>query len=132
MTMTEVRRYVLSRLKGEHKTRLLTVSALLWGYLRSGVLGIAGVARGIWGVTSTRHSIKRVWRFACNPNTDPHVVMAALLREAECLGRPMVVAIDWVELRGGMRALVAALCLGKGRALPVAWTVVHAGKFFRS
>jgi len=132
MTMTEVRRYVLSRLKGEHKTRLLTVSALLWGYLRSGVLGIAGVARGIWGVTSTRHSIKRVWRFACNPNTDPHVVMAALLREAECLGRPMVVAIDWVELRGGMRALVAGLCLGKGRALPVAWTVVHAGKFFRS
>jgi len=132
MTMTDVRRFALSRLRGEHKTRLLAISALLWGYLGSGALGIAAIARGIRSATSTRHSIKRVWRFLRNVNTDPHVVMAALVREAECLGRPMVIAIDWVELRGGMRALVAGLCLGKGRALPVAWTVVHVSRFFRS
>jgi len=57
--------------------------------------------------------------------------MAALVRETECLGRPMVVALDWVELRGSMRALAASLCLGKGRALPIAWTVVHANNSHR-
>jgi hypothetical protein len=132
MTMTEVRRFVLSRLRGDHKTRLLTLSALLWGYLKSGVLGVAAIARGVESDTSTRHSIKRVWRFLRNINTDPQVVMAALVKEAEALGCPMIVALDWVELRGGMRALVASLCIAKGRALPVAWTVVHANKFFRS
>ena len=131
MTRTDVCRFVLSRLRGDHKTRLLTISALLWGYLKSGVLGVAAIARGIDTKTHVRHSIKRVWRFLRNVNTDPQVVMAMLVREAETLGRPMIVALDWVELRGNMRALVASMCIGKGRALPLAWTVVYNNNFFR-
>ena len=132
MTMIEVRRFVLSRLRGDHKTRPIALSALLWGYLRFGVLGVAAIARGIQSATSRRHSIKRVWRSLRSVNTDPNVAVAALVREAEALGRPMVVALDWVELRGGMRALVAGLCAGRGRALPMAWTVMRANTFFRS
>ena len=132
MTMTDVRRYFLSRLKYDHKTRVLTLSALVWGYLQSGMLGVAAVARRVQSNTSVRHSIKRVDRFLGNVNTDPHVVMAMLIKEAEVLGRELVIALDWVELRGNMRALVAGLCIGKGRALPVAWTVVHVSRLRHS
>ena len=43
-----------------------------------------------------------------------------------------MVSLDWVELRRGFRALVASVCTRRGRALPVAWKVVHREKFRRS
>jgi hypothetical protein len=130
--MTEQTRWVFSRLRGVHRTRLKTISAVLWGFLSTTRLGVTAIANGISSLTSIRHSIKRVSRFLCNPNVDPTEAMRALCREAEALGKPMVVALDWVELRGGMRALVAGLCTGKGRALPLAWTVVKPSEFYRS
>lgn len=95
-------------------------------------LGVAAIARGISSPTAVRHSIKRVWRFLRNVNVDATSGMQVLCREAECLGRIMVVALDWVELRGGCRALVAGLCTKNGRALPLAWAVVNHQEFFRS
>lgn len=132
MTVTEVRRWVESRFRDEHKTRRKTISAVLWGFLSVNTLGVAAIARGIESATKVRHSIKRVWRFLRNVNVDPTSAMQALCREAESLGRVMVVAFDWVELRGGYRALVAGLSTKDGRALPLAWTVVDPAKFHRS
>lgn len=132
MTLTEVRRWTHSRFRPEHKTRRKTISAIVWGYLSVATLGVAAIARGISSSTAVRHSIKRVWRFLRNVNVDATSGMEVLCREAECLGRIMVVALDWVELRGGCRALVAGLCTKNGRALPLAWTVVNHQKFHRS
>ncbi len=132
MTRTDLCRWINSRFRGEHKTRLRTLSAVAWGFLNVTRLGVCAIAEGIDSLTSVRHSIKRVWRFLRNAGVDPTVTMQVLCREAEALGRPMVVALDWVELRGGMRALVAGLCAGGGRALPLAWAVVSPSKFYRS
>jgi hypothetical protein len=43
------------------------------------------------------------------PRFDPVVVQEALLRQAAELFRPPVLSLDWVELKGGCRALVALL-----------------------
>lgn len=72
MTMTEVRRWVESRFRDEHKTRRENISALLWGFLSVNTLGVAAIARGIKSTTRVRHSIKRVWRFLRNVNADAH------------------------------------------------------------
>lgn len=130
--MTDVSRWVKSRLRGDHKTRLKTISAILWGFLRATRLGVTAIAEGMEAVTCERYRIRRVWRFFRNVKSDPTPAMEALCREAASLGRRTVVALDWVELRGGCRALVAGMCTGKGRAMPLAWKVVKANEFPRS
>jgi len=112
-----------------HLTRLRTLSAVTFGFLEAARLGIAAIAEGISNATAVRHRIKRVDRFLGNDRFDATTVMAALAREANALFGRLVIAVDWVELRGGFRAIVAAACTGKGRALPIAWAVVHPRKF---
>ena len=124
MTMTDVRRWVCSRLRGEHATRLKTISGVLWGGLRSFRTSLASIARAMKSGTSVRHRIKRVWRLVSNTGFRAEVVMEALAREAEANEGMLAVALDWVELRNKCRALVAGLCRKDGRALPVAWKVI--------
>jgi len=66
MTVTEVRRWMHSRFRPEHKTRRKTISAILWGHLNAATLGVAAIPRGIRSSTAVRHSIKRVWRYLRN------------------------------------------------------------------
>ena len=129
MTMTQVRRWIFPRLRGLHKTRLKTISALVWGCLNAAALGVAAIGRGIAGRTSPRHSIKRVWRFFRNHRIKTEAVMAMLVRQAESFGGMLAVALDWVELRNRQRALVAGLCRNDGRAFPLSWTVVWNSRF---
>lgn len=129
MTPTQTSRWLHSRLRGMHLTRLRTLSAIVFGFLEAARLGIAAIAGGIKSSTAVRHRIKRVDRFLGNDRFDSTVVMTALAREANVLFGSLVIAVDWVELRGGFRAIVAAACTGRGRALPIAWAVVHPRKF---
>ncbi len=129
MTQTQTSRWLHSRLRGMHLTRLRTLSAVVIGFLEATRLGITAIAGGMRSTTAVRHRIKRVDRFLGNDRFDSTVVMAALAREADALFGELVIALDWVELRGGFRAIVAAVCTGRGRALPIAWAVVHPRKF---
>jgi hypothetical protein len=133
MLTSDVNRWVFSSLKGVHKKRLSTISAVVWAFLSVVRLGIAALGRALGGPAKARHNIKRVWRLIANPRFDPVVVQEALLLQAAELFRPLVLSLDWVELKGGCRALVAAVCLRRhGRALPVAWVVVKPRCFRRS
>ena len=129
MTLTEVCRWIFPRLGDQHKTQVKNISAMVWAHLRRAVLGVAAIGRGIVSSTTPRHSIKRVWRFLRNHRIRADAVMQVLVRQAESFGGMLVVALDWVELRNRQRALVASVCTGKGRALPLAWTVVWDSKF---
>ncbi len=97
MTRTETSRRPFSRSRGEHTTRLRTVSAVVWGFLSTARLGVAAIGEGIDSLTHVRHRIKQVWRFLRNASVDPAVAIRTLCREAEALGRPMVAALDWPE-----------------------------------
>jgi len=132
MLARDVRRMVFGRLRGVHKKRLRTISAAVLGFLKVPRLGIAALGRALEGPALPRHRIKRVWRLVANPRFDTAVIQEALLRQAAELFRPLVLSLDWVELRDGCRALVAAVSAGHRRAIPVAWVVVQPRRFRRS
>jgi hypothetical protein len=132
MSPQNVSNWVCTCLKGEHAKRLQAISAVVWGFLSASRLTLAELGRHLPRTARLRHQIKRVWRLIANSRFEPQVVMAGLSREAAARFKPLVVALDWVELRGGCRALVAAVCLRRGRALPIAWAVVRPAEFRRS
>jgi hypothetical protein len=132
MLPRDVNRWILSRFKGTHKKRLYTLSAVVWAFLSSSRMSLASLGRALLGETKRRHKIKRVWRLVANGKFYPDAVMNGLAREAIAQFGALVVALDWVELRGGCRALVASACTKRGRALPVAWAVVNPARFRRS
>jgi hypothetical protein len=115
-----------------HATRLNTLSALVFGFISSARLGIAGIASGILGVTAQRHKRKRVDRFLANVGFETADTMKMLTCEAWRHFGKLVVAIDWVELRNNFTAIVGAVATGKGRALPISWSVVTRSKAHRS
>jgi hypothetical protein len=115
-----------------HKSRLRTVSAVVWGFLSAARLGVAVLGRAIEGQAKPRHRIKRVDRLLDNDLWAPGEVMSVLAREAAAHLGALVVSLDWVELRRGFRALVASGCTRRGRALPIAWKVVRPEQFTRS
>ena len=132
MTFTQVKRWLFPRLGDMHATRLSTLSALVFGFLSSARLGIAAIASGVLGDTTQRHKRKRVDRFLANVGFETVDTMMMLACEAwQHLGR-LVVAIDWVELRNKFTAIVGAVATGKGRALPISWSVEKRSKAHRS
>ena len=132
MTFTQVKRWLGPRLSGMHATRLRTLSAVVFGFLSSARLGVAGIAGGIAGATARRHKRKRVDRFLGNVGFDVTETMKMLALEAWSKFGRLVVAVDWVELRNNFTAIVAAVTTGKGRALPIAWSVEKRHKAHRS
>lgn len=132
MLPNDVNRWILSSCRGVHKKRLKALSAAVWAFLSVGRLSLASLGRAVPGDALPRHKIKRVWRLVANGKFDPEAVMDGLAREAAARFGALVLALDWVELRGGCRALVASACTRKGRALPVAWTVANPSRFRRS
>lgn len=128
----QVSGWLSSRFSSMHKSRLKAVSAVLWGFLSAARLGISALGRAVAVETTPRHGIKRVDRLMANARWRPEEVMAVLSGESARHLGALVVSLDWVELRGGFRALVASVCTRRGRALPVAWKVVHRERFRRS
>jgi len=128
----QVNRWVLSRFRGTHKSRLQSISAVLWGFLSGARLGVSALGRALSGEVLPRHKIKRVYRLLSNDKFEPGRIMVGLCREARAHFGALVISLDWVEIGGGRRALVASACTHRGRALPMAWRVVSASRFHRS
>jgi hypothetical protein len=108
-----------------HAKRFEAVVAVAEAVVRAGRLTPAAVGRGLWGRTAPKHGIKRVDRLLANPRllaeqrTFFRAIAATVLRESE---RPIVI-VDWTQVLGAHRALVAAVPIG-GRALPI-YSEVH-------
>jgi hypothetical protein len=111
-----------------HAKRFEAVVAVVEAVVRAGRLTPAAVGRGLWGRTAPKHGIKRVDRLLVNPRllaeqrTFFRAIAATVLRECK---RPIVI-VDWTQVLGAHRALVAAVPIG-GRALPI-YSEVHPEK----
>jgi hypothetical protein len=111
-----------------HAKRFETVVAVVEGVIRAGRLTPAAIGRSLWGRTAPKHGIKRVDRLLKNPRlyaeqrTFFRAIAATVLRGCK---RPTVV-VDWTQVLGTHRALVAAVPIG-GRALPI-YSEVHPEK----
>jgi hypothetical protein len=95
-----------------------TLGALVAAALRVERASLANVGRCMLG--TAKHQIKRCWRFCANDRVEPadamRGVVGRLVRKRKA---PLVVAVDWVDLRG-FNVLVASAVL-RGRSVPLCW-----------
>jgi len=128
------RRRQIARIIGRHftllrKSQRTTLCALAVGLSVSRRLGLASIARGMLSATSVRHRIKRVWRFASNEGICLQAATVGMVNWLTWVSKePLVVALDWTDLPEERRMLMAAATVC-GRAVPLAWTVMHRSRF---
>jgi hypothetical protein len=97
-----------------------TLSILVAAAMRVERASLANIGRAAAGAAA-KHQVKRCWRFVANERVAPACAMggvvAALVRKRR--KKPLLVALDWVDVRG-FQTLMAAAVL-KGRSVPLCW-----------
>jgi hypothetical protein len=102
-----------------------TLAALVAAALSVERVSLAAIGRHMLG--SVKHQIKRCWRFCANDRIETadamRGIVARLLKKRK---KALIVALDWVDIRG-FQTLVASAVL-KGRSTPLCWasTTNHA------
>lgn len=95
-----------------------TLAILVAAAMRVQRVSLANIGRGALG--SAKHQIKRAYRFCANDRVEPadamRGVVARLVRRRK---KPLLVALDWVDIKG-YQTLVASAVL-KGRSTPLCW-----------
>ena len=108
-----------------------TLAALVAATLHVQRISLANIGRALEG--TTKHQIKRCWRFCVNPRIETadamQGIVARLLKKRK---KKLLVALDWVDIKG-FQTLVASVVL-KGRSIPICWasTTNHAYQGHRS
>jgi hypothetical protein len=122
MDRKEATAWVWSVIVGLLPSQTNTLADLVGAALGVTRVSLAEIGRRLLG-TSAKHGIKRCWRFTANPRVAVsdamQGVIAALLRGRRWRRKPLVVALDWVEVRN-FHTLVAA-AVRRGRAVPLLW-----------
>jgi hypothetical protein len=99
-----------------------TLAVLVASAMRVERASLANIGRGILGKATAcaKHRIKRCWRFVANDRVETADAMRGVVRKVlKKRKKPLVVALDWVDVRS-FQTLVAAAVL-KGRAVPLCW-----------
>jgi hypothetical protein len=95
-----------------------TLAALVASAMRVERVSLAKLGRQMIG--SAKHQIKRCWRFCDNDRVEPADAMRGVVgRLVKQRKKPLLVALDWVDVRG-YQTLVASAVL-KGRSTPLCW-----------
>jgi hypothetical protein len=99
-------------------SQLKTLSILVAAAMRVERASLGNIGRRMLG--RAKHQIKRCWRFVANDRVEPSCAMrgvaAALVKKRK---KPLLVSLDWVDVRG-FNVLMAAAVL-KGRSVPLCW-----------
>ena len=114
--------WVWSVIVGLLPSQTNTLADLVGAALSVARVSLAEIGRRLLG-TSAKHGIKRCWRFTANRRVvisdAMEGVIRALLKGNRWRRKPLVIALDWVEVRN-FHTLVAA-AVRRGRALPLLW-----------
>ena len=98
-----------------------TLADLVGAALSVGRVSLAEIGR-LTG-TSAKHGIKRCWRFTANPRVEISDAMGGvirrLLKPKRWRKKPLIVALDWTEVRSFHTLMLAAVL--RGRAIPLLW-----------
>jgi hypothetical protein len=95
-----------------------TLAALVAAAMGVERASMANIGRRMLG--SAKHQIKRCWRFCANGRVEPADAMRGVVaRLVKKRAKPLLVALDWVDVRG-FQTLVASAVL-KGRSVPLCW-----------
>jgi hypothetical protein len=97
-----------------------TLAALVCAAVPTQRATLANLGRAMAGNARCKHKIKRVGRFIANKRvTIAEAMTGVIARLARRKDTPLVVALDWVEVRD-FHALVAAAVV-EGRSIPLLW-----------
>lgn len=103
-----------------------TLGVLVAAAMRTERASLGNIGRRMLG--SAKHQIKRCWRFCANERVEPSQAMRGVVRRlVRKRKKPLLVALDWVDVRG-FQTLVAAAVL-KGRSVPLCWASCDGGAF---
>lgn len=108
------------------------MSQLIAGCLNVSRVNLARIGRNLLGGVSAKHKMPWTWRFIANPRVDvsdaPWGVVTKFLKRRE--NKPLLVALDWTDLRGFCTLMAAAVI--KGRAAPLLWTTYPKWELYKS
>ena len=95
-----------------------TLAALVAGTMGVQRVSLANIGRAMLG--TAKHQIKRCWRFCANERIETADAMAGILRRLlKKRKKRLLVALDWVDIRGYQTLM--ACCVLKGRSIPLCW-----------
>src|SRR5688572_20270253 len=119
MRRTEAIAWVVSVCTGCLRlSQVKTLSILVAAAMRVERVSLGNIGRVMLG--RAKHQVKRCWRFVANERVEPSCAMkgvvAALVKKRK---KPLLVSLDWVDVRG-FNVLMAAAVL-KGRSVPLCW-----------
>ena len=120
MNRAAILAWVLSVCSALRKSQAKTLAALVAAAVPTRRISLANLGRALAGTARCKHRIKRAQRFVANRRVTAADGMAGLIARL-CRGRrdPLVVALDWVEVRA-FHTLVAA-AVADGRSVPLLW-----------
>jgi hypothetical protein len=122
MNRTEAMNWVLTVCSALRLSQAKSAAAIAVAALNVGRVSLAALGRQLTNV-SAKHGTKRVDRFLGNQRIEisqaMQGVIAQLLRRRGRKRRPLVVALDWVEVR--QFHTLSAVAVIRGRAVPLLW-----------
>lgn len=102
------------------KSQAKTLAELVAAAVTTTRASLANLGRAMVGPTRCKHKIKRASRFVANRRVTVADGMAGVIDRLSRRPNPLVVSLDWVEIRN-FHTLVAAAVAG-GRSIPLLWT----------
>ena len=134
--------WVLSVCTDLRKSQAKTLADLVAAAMRADRVSLAALGRKLAGPTACKHRIKRTWRFCANSRVVVADAMRGLVRHL-CKRRrvrpgryhrrkakPLLVALDWTDIRDFHTLMAAAVM--KGRAVPLLWASYTKGQLKKS
>ncbi len=122
MDRMEAIAWVWSVCSGLRQSQTKTLAVLVSAALSVSRVSLAEIGRRLTG-TSAKHGIKRCWRFTANKGVEISDAMSGvirhLLKRKRWKKKPLVVAVDWTEVRNFHTLMLAAVL--RGRAVPLLW-----------
>lgn len=117
-----------------HQLRLSqakTLADLVEAATHAGRATLSAIGRCLVGNATAKSRIQRTWRFCDNDRIRIGDAMTGFInRITRKRKKPLLVALDWTQIRA-FHTLMAAAVLG-GRAVPLLWATYTEGQLYRS
>jgi len=131
MSPTEVAGWVLTIAADLRLSQAKTLADLVTAAVHVSRGTLSAIGRSLTGAVAAKHRIKRVWRFCANDRVHVSEVMPRVIRRlTRKRKKPLLVALDWTEVRSFHTLMAAAVM--KGRAIPLLWASYTDGQLTRS
>ena len=120
MTALQAASWVLTVCTTLRLSQTKTLADLVAAALAVGRVSLADLGRKLVGAPADKHKIKRTWRFCANQGVlVSDAMQGPIARLCKRRKKPLLVAMDWVEVRTFHTLVLSAV--KKGRSIPLLW-----------